>query len=110
MKRSIEHISLLENNSQDLLHPIFPSDGNLSYLNFEHHDLAESSIKLSQSSIDEDDKTEKNRERNREHAKRTRLRKKEMMESLKIQLQELQMEVKKQKTAFIPLFYFHVLN
>ena len=40
-----------------------------------------------------DDKVEKNRERNREHAKRTRLRKKEMMESMKMRLLELQREV-----------------
>ena len=41
-----------------------------------------------------DDKAEKNRERNREHAKRTRLRKKEMIEGMKIRLLELQREVK----------------
>jgi hypothetical protein len=43
-------------------------------------------------------KAERNRERNREHAKKTRLRKKEMLESMKIRLMELQREV-------IRLFY-----
>jgi hypothetical protein len=38
-------------------------------------------------------KAEKNRERNREHAKRTRLRKKEMIEGMKMRLLELQREV-----------------
>ena len=38
-------------------------------------------------------KAEKNRERNREHAKRTRLRKKVMIEGMKIRLLELQREV-----------------
>eukprot|EP01031_Cornospumella_fuschlensis_P024606 gene24606-29727_t len=39
-----------------------------------------------------DSKAEKNRERNREHAKRTRLRKKEMIEGMKVRLLELQRE------------------
>lgn len=39
-----------------------------------------------------DNKAEKNRERNREHAKRTRLRKKEMIEGMKVRLLELQRE------------------
>jgi hypothetical protein len=39
-------------------------------------------------------KAEKNRQRNREHAKKTRLRKKEMMEGLKSKLLELQQEVR----------------
>jgi hypothetical protein len=38
-------------------------------------------------------RADKNRERNREHAKRTRLRKKEMIEGLKMRLLELQREV-----------------
>lgn len=38
-------------------------------------------------------KAERNRERNREHAKKTRLRKKEMIEGMKIRLLELQREV-----------------
>lgn len=41
-----------------------------------------------------DDRNEKCRERNREHAKRTRLRKKVMLESLKSRLLELQAEVR----------------
>lgn len=41
----------------------------------------------------DNNKVEKNRERNREHAKRTRQRKKEMMEGMKIRLLELQREV-----------------
>lgn len=38
-------------------------------------------------------KAEKNRERNREHAKRTRQRKKEMIEGMKMRLLDLQREV-----------------
>ena len=45
-------------------------------------------------------KAERNRERNREHAKKTRLRKKEMIEGMKIRLLELQREVCCQKTLF----------
>jgi hypothetical protein len=41
----------------------------------------------------EREKAEKNRERNRAHAKKTRLRKKEMMETMKQRLMELQKEV-----------------
>lgn len=40
-----------------------------------------------------EDKAERNRERNREHAKRTRLRKKEMIEGMKARLLDLQREV-----------------
>ena len=40
-----------------------------------------------------DDRIEKSRERNREHAKKTRLRKKAMLETLKTRLVELQNEV-----------------
>ncbi|RYH09007.1 bZIP transcription factor, partial [archaeon] len=40
-----------------------------------------------------ENKAERNRERNREHAKRTRLRKKEMIEGMKVRLLELQREV-----------------
>ncbi len=40
-----------------------------------------------------DDRIEKSRERNREHAKKTRLRKKVMLENLKGRLLELQNEV-----------------
>lgn len=39
-----------------------------------------------------EDKAERNRERNREHAKRTRLRKKEMIEGMKARLLDLQRE------------------
>ena len=45
------------------------------------------------SDVADNNKVEKNRERNREHAKRTRQRKKEMMEGMKIRLLELQREV-----------------
>lgn len=47
-----------------------------------------------------DHKAEKNRERNREHAKRTRQRKKEMIEGMKIRLLELQREVIIRLTKF----------
>jgi hypothetical protein len=40
-----------------------------------------------------EDRIEKSRERNREHAKKTRLRKKIMLETLKARLLELQAEV-----------------
>jgi hypothetical protein len=40
-----------------------------------------------------EERAEKNRERNREHAKRTRLRKKDMIEGMKMRLLELQREV-----------------
>jgi hypothetical protein len=40
-----------------------------------------------------EEKLIRNRERNREHAKRTRLRKKEMIEGMKMRLLELQREV-----------------
>jgi len=38
--------------------------------------------------------TDKYKERNREHAKRTRLRKKELTEAMKLRLQDLQREVR----------------
>lgn len=41
-----------------------------------------------------EDRIEKSRERNREHAKKTRLRKKIMLETLKARLLELQAEVR----------------
>ena len=44
--------------------------------------------------IEEGNKAERNRERNREHAKKTRLRKKEMMETMKARLLDLQREVR----------------
>lgn len=44
-----------------------------------------------------ENKLEKNRERNREHAKRTRLRKKEMIEGMKMRLLELQREVRRNR-------------
>lgn len=43
--------------------------------------------------IDLENKLEKNRERNRAHAKRTRMRKKELMETMKTRIVELQREV-----------------
>ncbi len=46
-------------------------------------------------SLSAEQKAEKNRERNRAHAKRTRLRKKEMMETMKLRLLDLQREVNK---------------
>jgi len=42
-----------------------------------------------------EERVEKSRERNREHAKRTRLRKKQMIEGMKGRLLELQNEVMK---------------
>jgi len=52
-------------------------------------------MKRSLDDVDESllEKAEKNRMRNREHAKRTRLRKKEMMDGMKQHLIELQKEV-----------------
>ena len=43
------------------------------------------------------EKVEKGRERNREHAKRTRLRKKAVLEGMKGKLMELQNEVKRER-------------
>lgn len=50
---------------------------------------------LNCSSNGNDDGTaiDKHKERNREHAKRTRLRKKELTEAMKLRLQDLQREV-----------------
>ena len=51
----------------------------------------------------------KNRERNREHAKKTRLRKKEMIEGMKIRLLDLQKEVKQQslcQTCILGVYKF----
>jgi len=46
-----------------------------------------------------EERVEKSRERNREHAKRTRLRKKQMIEGMKGRLLELQNEVRNQNTS-----------
>lgn len=40
------------------------------------------------------DKIDRNRARNKEHAKKTRIRKKEMIENLKVKLADLQQEVR----------------
>jgi len=48
----------------------------------------------SKQDIDNDDRMEKSRERNREHAKKTRLRKKAQIEGMKERLLELQNEVR----------------
>lgn len=51
--------------------------------------------------IEGDEKQEKSRERNREHAKKTRLRKKAMLEHMKDRLLELQNEVTSLSLAYI---------
>lgn len=52
------------------------------------------------------DRVEKSRERNREHAKKTRLRKKVMLEGLKSRLLELQNEVSLLSYPVIPVCDF----
>jgi hypothetical protein len=49
-----------------------------------------------------EEKLNRTRERNREHARRTRIRKKEMIENMKMRLLELQREVR----SFVSLFTF----
>jgi hypothetical protein len=56
-----------------------------------------------------DNKINKNRERNREHAKRTRLRKKAKIDEMKIRLLDLQEEVGEISIMYI-LFLFLLLT
>lgn len=58
------------------------------------HDLDADYSALHNPEGNHSDKAVRNRERNREHAKRTRLRKKEMMEKMKFRLLDLQREVR----------------
>lgn len=64
------------------------------YSGFEESNLDQDSGDEQMGSFDAtESKAEKNRERNREHAKRTRQRKKEMIEGMKMRLLDLQREV-----------------